>query len=113
VKIFRPWGSFEVLTSKSNYQIKQINVDVNQRLSLQSHEFRSEHWFILSGEAEVEKDGDIYSLKFPDSIFIPARVKHRVRALGHTPLSFIEVQSGTSFAEDDIQRYEDDYGRAN
>ena len=109
----RPWGCYRVLSSESAYQIKQITVNLNQRLSLQSHQFRSEHWFILSGEAEVEKDGIIYLLKFPDSIFIPAGVKHRVRAVGKSNLHFIEIQSGTSFQEDDIFRYEDDYGRVN
>ena len=81
------------------------------RLSLQSHENRAEHWFILTGVALVQIDTREITLTSGDSIDIPQRVKHRISALGDTPLSLIEIQTGTSFSEDDIVRYSDDFGR--
>lgn len=82
-----------------------------KRISLQSHEFRAEHWFIVSGRRTAELDYSEMSLKPGDSIDVPIGAKHRISCGESSPLIFIEVQTGSSFAEDDIVRYEDDFGR--
>jgi mannose-6-phosphate isomerase-like protein (cupin superfamily) len=82
------------------------------RLSLQSHEFRSEHWYILSGAGIVTIDSGKFEVNSGDSVSIPVRAKHRVSANIESSLEFIEIQTGLSFDEADIIRYEDDFGRA-
>ena len=109
---FRPWGSFRVIETQESYQIKQLIVLPNSRLLLQSHQFRAEHWFVIAGIAKVELDDQIFSLHPGDSIQIPIKSRHRVTALGESALIFIEIQTGTSFDENDIVRHEDDYGRS-
>jgi len=109
--VARPWGSFRVIETHDSYQIKQLTVSPNSRLSLQSHEFRAEHWFVIQGRAKVEVDDKTYELSVGESVQIPTQSRHRVTALGETPLIFIEIQTGVSFDENDIVRYEDDYGR--
>jgi mannose-6-phosphate isomerase-like protein (cupin superfamily) len=108
----RPWGSFELIETQSLFQIKKLVVKPGKRLSLQTHEFRSEHWFVLSGNGEVQKDEELIIIGMHDSIFIPVGSKHRVTSTGDTDLVFIEIQTGVSFDENDIVRYEDDFGRA-
>ena len=110
--VSRPWGNFRVIETQDAFQIKQLNVFPGSRLSLQSHEFRAEHWFVIQGCARVEVDGRILELIPGESIQIPLQSRHRVTSIGETPLVFIEIQTGTSFDEDDIIRYEDDYGRS-
>lgn len=107
----RPWGFFEVLGEKSNHKVKYIYVKPNQKLSYQNHTQRAEHWFIVSGLAEVTIDDYTFDVGTGDTIDIEIGQKHRIAALDN-PVEFIEVQTGSYFGEDDIVRYEDDYDRA-
>ena len=107
----RPWGYYIVLADQEDHKIKKIIVYPHKRLSLQSHKRRSEHWHIVSGEAIVTLDGDSIHLKAGGSVDIPAGAKHRVENPTTEELSFVEIQRGDYFGEDDIERYEDDYGR--
>lgn len=108
----RPWGSFEVLEDRSDFKVKLITVNPGQRLSYQKHFKRSEHWFMLEGEAVVTLSGKDYPLKEGESIDIPLEAPHRIMnpSKGQM-LRFIEVQRGTYFGEDDIVRLQDDYQR--
>ena len=108
----RPWGHYEVLQSAPHHQVKCVWVDAGKRLSYQRHEFRAEHWLIISGHAEVTIDGMVHKLGPGESIDIPVMAKHRMSA-PTDQVVFVEVQTGTSFDEDDIERFEDDFGRAN
>jgi mannose-6-phosphate isomerase len=107
----RPWGNYTVLHSEDSCQVKKLVVNPGKRISLQSHEFRAEHWFIVSGEGVAELDGEVIEVSPGDSIDVPIGSKHRISCGESIPLVFIEVQTGSSFAEDDIVRYEDDFGR--
>lgn len=109
----RPWGSYTVLSDASDHKVKRIEVRPGSRLSYQRHFQRAEHWFIVSGRAIVELDGVGVELNAGDSVDIPLRAAHRIEnPSADTPLVFIEVQHGTYFGEDDIERLDDDYGRA-
>ena len=108
----RPWGSFEILQESAVHKVKLIIVQPGKRLSYQRHEKRAEHWFIVSGEAEVTIDGDVRRMNSGNSIDIGIGVAHRIANIGTEQLKFIEVQTGTYFGEDDIIRIEDDFGRA-
>ena len=107
----RPWGRFEVLRDESYFKSKIIRVEPGQKLSYQSHDKRAEHWVIVRGEAVVTLNDKEYFLKQGENIFIPQKAKHRVHNRSNDILEFIEVQVGIYFGEDDIQRYQDDYGR--
>jgi len=107
----RPWGGYQVLESASDHAVKRIDIDPGKRLSLQSHARRREHWVVVSGEAFVVLDGDEIVLGPGGSVDIPLGAKHRVGNPGAEPLVFIEVQYGDYFGEDDIERFEDDFGR--
>lgn len=108
----RPWGNYEVIETRKCFQIKHIVVNPGCRLSLQSHKFRSEHWYILSGTGLLTLDSEIKEVGPGDSVTILTGAKHRVAAGAEAPLIFVEIQTGSSFDEDDIFRYDDDYGRA-
>jgi mannose-6-phosphate isomerase-like protein (cupin superfamily) len=108
----RPWGFYEVIETRSSFQVKHLVVHPGMRLSLQSHELRSEHWYILSGTGVVTIDSNSIEVHPGDSVTIPFRAKHRVSADMGCSLEFIEIQTGLSFDEADIVRYEDDFGRA-
>ncbi len=107
----RPWGRFEVLRDTDEFKSKVIDVDPGQRLSYQSHEHRSEHWIIVRGRPEVILDDETIQLEPGDHIYIPQGAKHRIRNPTDEPVTFVEVQLGTYFGEDDIMRYQDDYDR--
>ncbi|MCH8863061.1 MAG: phosphomannose isomerase type II C-terminal cupin domain [Proteobacteria bacterium] len=107
----RPWGHYDVLTSTPDHQVKTITVAPGQRLSLQMHDRRSEHWVIVRGEAIATLDGRDVLLGVGDHIFIGVGSAHRMANPGPEPLVFIEVQIGDYFGEDDIVRIEDDFGR--
>ena len=107
----RPWGSFTVLEEGEGYKLKRLEVNPGERLSLQSHRYRSEHWVVVRGEGLITVDRKQVTLKPGESIFIPAGARHRLENRGTERLVLIEVQTGSYFGEDDIQRYEDDYGR--
>ncbi|MBM3719098.1 MAG: cupin domain-containing protein [Actinobacteria bacterium] len=107
----RPWGRYEVLQESSSHKVKAIHVLPGKRLSYQRHEKRAEHWFIVKGSAEVTLDGAIKHLEAGDTVDIPIRALHRIANSGVDELLFVEVQTGTYFGEDDIERVEDDFGR--
>ncbi|MGD2114575.1 MAG: mannose-1-phosphate guanylyltransferase/mannose-6-phosphate isomerase [Acidobacteriota bacterium] len=107
----RPWGRFEVLRDTERFKSKVIEVDPGQRLSYQSHRHRSEHWIIVRGHPEVVLDGEVLRPTPGDHVHIPQGAKHRIRNPTGEPVTFVEVQLGSYFGEDDIVRYEDDYDR--
>lgn len=111
--IEKPWGRYKVLDQTENYKIKIIQVNVNCRLSLQSHKFRSQIWTIVEGNAKIYHDRGYYDFNFGrgQSITIEKNRKHRIQNVLDQKLIFIEYQYGQYFGEDDIVRYEDDYGR--
>lgn len=108
----RPWGEFEILAEAAAFKIKRILVNPGQRLSLQAHRHRQEHWFILQGEGMVTREKDLLPVRRGSAIDIPRGAAHRIACTGAAPLLLIEIQSGDSFAETDILRFEDDYGRS-
>jgi mannose-1-phosphate guanylyltransferase/mannose-6-phosphate isomerase len=112
-KVYRPWGWYESIEVGSGYQVKRIHVKPGGSLSLQKHVFRSEHWVVVGGVAQVTLNQDIFELSKNQSIFIPAGSEHRLRNLGSIGLDLIEVQSGDYLGEDDIVRLSDEYGRGN
>ncbi len=107
----RPWGMYEVLDEGKNFKVKRIEVKPDHRLSLQSHENRSEHWVIVSGKAIVTIGEEEIHLQANEDVSIAAKTKHRVANPGKELLVFIEVQCGSYLGEDDIKRFEDDYHR--
>ncbi len=111
-KSFRPWGSFTNIEKGTSWQVKKLEIKPNCSISLQMHKFRSEHWVVVDGEAKVELDQEILFLKKNESVYIPSGSKHRLSNPCGTPLILIEVQSGQYLGEDDIIRFEDNYGRA-
>ena len=108
----RPWGFYEVIETSDLFQIKKIFVNPDKRLSLQSHLYRAEHWYILSGSGQVTVDDTTLFVNSGDAVAVPIGAKHRIGAVGEFPLIFIEIQTGSSFDEGDIVRYDDDFGRA-
>lgn len=108
----RPWGRFEILMDTDTFKSKRILVYPEQKLSYQSHEKRGEHWTIVKGVAEVTLNDKVHTLRYGEHIHIPLGAKHRIRNPGKDVMEFIEVQVGSYFGEDDIKRYEDDYGRS-
>jgi mannose-1-phosphate guanylyltransferase/mannose-6-phosphate isomerase len=107
----RPWGAYTVLEEGPGFKIKRIEVNPGGRLSLQSHERRSEHWVVVSGEATVTNDGGTATLGRNQSTYVPIGARHRLENRGAEPLHIIEVQVGDYVGEDDIRRYDDHYGR--
>ncbi|MDR1205898.1 MAG: mannose-1-phosphate guanylyltransferase/mannose-6-phosphate isomerase [Peptococcaceae bacterium] len=108
---FRPWGSFTLLENGQFYKIKRLTVLQGKQLSYQMHYHRSEHWVVVTGTATVIVDGAEQMVRSNESVFIPAGGRHRLRNDGKVPLEVIEVQSGQYLGEDDIVRFEDDFGR--
>ena len=108
----RPWGEFVILDDGPAAKVKRITVEPGQRLSYQSHDKRSEHWIVVEGTAIVTLNDVDHTVPAGRTIEIPVHTKHRVRNDSAAPVVFIEVQTGSYFGEDDIVRYEDDYGRA-
>ena len=112
-KIYRPWGSYISIIEDSRWQVKKISVKPGEKLSLQMHHHRSEHWIVVKGTAEVEINNKITILTENQSTYIPLGAKHRLINPGKIMLTLIEVQSGSYVGEDDIVRFEDNYGRIN
>lgn len=108
---YRPWGHYQSIDLGASHQVKRLIVNAGQRLSLQKHRFRSEHWTVVEGVAEVVVDDRMVRLAPNESIYIPLGAVHRATNPGTTPLTIVEVQCGTYLGEDDIIRIEDDYGR--
>jgi mannose-1-phosphate guanylyltransferase/mannose-6-phosphate isomerase len=109
--VYRPWGSYTVLEEDQGYKIKRLWVKPGARLSLQLHNHRSEHWVVVSGIARVTCGKKVYEVKTNESTYIPIGAHHRIENPGSKPLQIIEVQNGTYLGEDDIVRFDDDYGR--
>jgi mannose-1-phosphate guanylyltransferase/mannose-6-phosphate isomerase len=110
-RVYRPWGYYQTVDTGLTFQVKHLMVKPGAKLSLQSHDKRAEHWVVVSGTAEVTHGADILNLGPNQSTYIPRGTKHRLANLGDEPLRVIEVQSGSYLGEDDIVRYDDDYGR--
>ena len=110
-KIFRPWGWYDCVDVGERFQVKRIAVRPGASLSLQMHHHRAEHWIVVSGSAQVTCGDSKYLVSVNESTFIPLGTRHRLENPGTELLEIIEVQSGSYLGEDDIVRFEDDYGR--
>ena len=108
----RPWGYYLILADEPDHKVKRIVVFPKQRLSLQRHLHRMEHWYIVHGQAVITLNNEEIPLKTGQAVDIPQGAWHRIMNTGNENLIFIEVQTGGYFGEDDIERSEDDYGRA-
>ncbi len=106
-KSYRPWGYFTVLEEGKNFKVKKVLVEPKQKLSLQLHRKRAEHWTVLSGKAKVIIENKTFNLGPHQSIDIPIKAKHRLENPSSKPLEIIEIQSGNYLKEDDIIRFED------
>ena len=111
-RVARPWGSYETIAIGPRFQVKRIIVKPGQKLSLQMHHHRAEHWVVVSGTARVHCDGTETLLTEDQSTYIPLGAKHRLENPGKVLLELIEVQSGAYLGEDDIVRFDDVYGRS-
>lgn len=109
--VYRPWGSYTNIDVDKNFQVKRIVVDPGQSLSLQRHRHRSEHWVVVRGRVRVTCDDKVFELNANESTYIPMLSKHRLENLSAEPAHLIEVQCGDYLGEDDIERFEDVYGR--
>jgi mannose-6-phosphate isomerase len=101
-----------VLEDAEGHKVKRIVVDPGRRLSYQAHARRGEHWFVVSGEGEVTLDGKVLAVRPGSAVDVAVGAAHRIANTGNEALVFIEVQHGEYFGEDDIVRFEDDFGRA-
>ena len=111
-KVQRPWGFYDSIDRGERFQVKRIVVQPGGRLSLQMHHHRAEHWVVVRGTARVTRGEETFLLSENQSTYIPLGVTHRLENPGKTPLEIIEVQSGGYLGEDDIVRFDDQYGRA-
>ena len=107
----RPWGHYQVIDEQPTHKIKRIWVTPGQQLSYLRHKFRAEHWFFISGDGLAIVDGHETTVSAGSTVDIAIQQLHRIRNTGTEELIFIEVQTGTYFGEDDIERVEDDFGR--
>ncbi|OUS16217.1 mannose-1-phosphate guanylyltransferase/mannose-6-phosphate isomerase [Gammaproteobacteria bacterium 50_400_T64] len=111
-KVYRPWGFYDSIAANSRYQAKRIVVNPGARLSLQKHYHRAEHWVVVQGTGLVTRGDEEVTLSVNESVYIPIGMKHRLENPGRIPLEIIEVQTGDYLGEDDIVRFDDQYGRA-
>ena len=109
--VYRPWGSYEILESGATFQVKRIVVSPGRSLSLQLHHRRSEHWVVVEGVASITIDESEFELQANESTYIPIEAKHRLQNRTSEPLTIIEVQVGDYLGEDDIERFDDEFGR--
>jgi mannose-1-phosphate guanylyltransferase len=110
-EVYRPWGKYDSIDSGPRYQVKRITVKPGEKLSVQMHHHRAEHWIVVCGTANVTIDGKPQMLSENQSVYIPVGSVHALENPGKIPLELIEVQSGSYLGEDDIIRFEDRYGR--
>jgi len=110
-KVYRPWGCYESIDQEDRFQVKRITVNQGACLSSQMHHHRAEHWIVVKGTAKITKDDEVIILSENQSTYIPLGVTHRLENPGKIPLELIEVQSGSYLGEDDIVRFDDQYGR--
>lgn len=106
-EIFRPWGSHETVASGEHYQVKKITLKPKEKITLQMHHHRAEHWVVVSGTAKVTKGPETFILTENQSTYIPVGIPHSVENPGLIPLELIEVRSGSYFEEDDIIRFDE------
>ncbi|MCP4588750.1 mannose-1-phosphate guanylyltransferase/mannose-6-phosphate isomerase [Pseudoalteromonas sp.] len=111
-KVFRPWGHYDSIDAGKRFHVKRICVKPGQKLSLQMHYHRAEHWIVVKGTARITRDEAVELLTENQSTYIPVGVLHRLENPGKVDLEIIEVQSGSYLDEDDIVRFDDNYGRA-
>lgn len=109
--VHRPWGYYRTVHEGDRFQVKRITVNTGASLSLQLHHHRAEHWIVVNGAANVRRGNEEFILNENESTYIPPNTLHRLENPGRVPLNLIEVQSGGYLGEDDIVRYEDNYGR--
>jgi mannose-1-phosphate guanylyltransferase/mannose-6-phosphate isomerase len=110
-EVFRPWGSYDSIDNGERFQVKRLSVKPGGVLSLQMHHHRAEHWIVVQGTARITRDDKTFLLSENESTYIPIGATHRIENPGKMPLHLIEVQSGSYLGEDDIVRFEDNYGR--
>jgi mannose-1-phosphate guanylyltransferase/mannose-6-phosphate isomerase len=110
-KVRRPWGFYDSIDHGERFQVKRIVVTPGAQLSLQLHHHRAEHWVVVRGTALVTRGDEKFLLSENESTYIPLGIKHRLENPGKVPLEIIEIQSGTYLGEDDIVRFNDNYGR--
>lgn len=110
-EVFRPWGSYDSLDSGERFQVKRIKVKPGEKLSLQMHHHRAEHWVVVSGSANITIGEETYLVTENESVYIPIGEKHTLENPGKIQLELIEVQTGSYLGEDDIVRFTDRYGR--
>jgi len=110
-RVYRPWGSYECIDCSDRFQVKRIVEKPQATLSLQMHYHRAEHWIVVKGTARITNGEETIILSENQSTYIPLGAKHRLENPGTIPLELIEVQSGSYLGEDDIVRFEDNYGR--
>ena len=110
-EVFRPWGSYDSIDNGDRFQVKRLSVKPGGVLSLQMHHHRAEHWIVVQGTAKITRNDETYLLSENESTYIPIGATHRIENPGKVPLHLIEVQSGSYLGEDDIVRFEDNYGR--
>lgn len=111
-RVYRPWGHYEGIDMGDRFQVKRITVKPGEKLSLQMHHHRAEHWVVVSGTARVTCGENISLLSENESAYIPIGMNHRLENPGKVPLHIIEVQSGSYLGEDDIVRFDDIYQRS-
>ena len=109
--VAKPWGSFSTLEEGSGYKVKRLVVEPGERLSLQKHQHRAEHWVVVSGTATIVRGDRRFTLRTRKCAVIPRQAWHRIENHGRQPVVVIEVQHGSYLGEDDIIRKQDDYGR--
>lgn len=111
VRVYRPWGWYEDIDQGANFRVKRLQVNPGEKLSLQLHHHRAEHWVVVTGKARVTVGDTVTDLEVNESVYIPVTAKHRLENLHPEPLQLIEVQSGSYLGEDDIVRFDDKYQR--
>jgi len=110
-EVFRPWGSYDSIDNGERFQVKRLSVKPGGVLSLQMHHHRAEHWIVVQGTARITCNEKTFLLSENESTYIPIGASHRIENPGKVPLHIVEVQSGSYLGEDDIVRFEDNYGR--
>ena len=110
-RVHRPWGWFQTMDLGARFRVKRIVVLPGKRLSLQKHHHRAEHWIVVRGTAQVTRDAEMVLVRENESIYLPLGCTHRLENPGRIPVEIVEVQTGAYLEEDDIVRFEDDFGR--
>jgi mannose-6-phosphate isomerase len=110
VRVQRPWGWYETLASGEGYLVKRLWLSPGQRISLQSHRHRCEHWVVVNGDGLLMLEDTTIPAQRGTTLFVPEGARHRAEA-GSSALEIVEVQRGALLSEEDIERYEDDFGR--